>query len=68
MNKQEMQAFRELFSKYCRQEINKGHCESDGSNFALLIAHMMKSSTVSPMTKKMTRMNRRQMEHDGPRV
>lgn len=29
MNKQEMQAFRELFSKYCRQEINKGHCESD---------------------------------------
>lgn len=28
MNKQEMQAFRELFSKYCRQEINKGHCES----------------------------------------
>ena len=23
MNKQEMQAFRELFSKYCRQEINK---------------------------------------------
>lgn len=29
MNKQEMQAFRELFSKYCRQEINKGHCESE---------------------------------------
>ena len=62
MNKQEMQAFRELFSKYCRQEINKA------ANFALLIVHMMKSSTVSPMTKKMTRMNRRQMEHDGPRV
>ena len=38
------------------------------ANFALLIVHMMKSSTVSPMTKKMTRMNRRQMEHDGPRV
>ena len=33
MNKQEMQAFRELFSKYCRQEINKGHCESDGCEF-----------------------------------
>ena len=26
-------AFRELFSKYCRQEINKGHCESDGCEF-----------------------------------
>ena len=24
-----MQAFKELFSKYCRQEINKGHCEED---------------------------------------
>lgn len=68
MNKQEMQAFRELFSKYCRQEINKGHLNLMAANFALLIAHMMKSSTVSPMTKKMTRMNRRQMEHDGPRV
>lgn len=68
MNKQEMQAFRELFSKYCRQEINKGHCESDGCEFCSLIVHMMKSSIVSPMTKKMTRMNRRQMEHDGPRV
>ena len=33
MNKQEMLAFRELFSKYCRQEINKGHCESDGCEF-----------------------------------
>ena len=33
MNKQEMKAFRELFSKYCRQEINKGHCESDGCEF-----------------------------------
>ena len=33
MNKQEMQAFRELFSKYYRQEINKGHCESDGCEF-----------------------------------
>lgn len=29
MNKEEMQAFRELFSKYCRQEINKRHCEAD---------------------------------------
>lgn len=29
MNKEEMQVFRELFSKYCRQEINKGHCEAD---------------------------------------
>ena len=29
MNKEEMHAFRELFSKYCRQEINKGHCEAD---------------------------------------
>lgn len=29
MNKEDMQAFRELFSKYCRQEINKGHCEAD---------------------------------------
>ena len=29
MNKEEMQAFHELFSKYCRQEINKGRCEAD---------------------------------------
>lgn len=29
----ERKAFRELFSKYCRQEINKGHCDSDGCEF-----------------------------------
>lgn len=29
----ERKAFRKLFSKYCRQEINKGHCESDGCEF-----------------------------------
>lgn len=29
MSREEMQVFRELFSKYCRQEINKGHCEVD---------------------------------------
>ena len=29
MTGQEMQTFKELFSKYCRQEINKGHCEAD---------------------------------------
>ena len=29
----ERKAFRKLFSKYCRQEINKGHCEPDGCEF-----------------------------------
>ena len=29
MTEQEKQTFRELFSKYCRQEINKGHCDAD---------------------------------------
>lgn len=33
MSKEEMQAFRELFSKYCRQEINRGHCEPDCCDF-----------------------------------
>lgn len=28
MTEQEMKTFKELFSKYCRQEINKGHCEA----------------------------------------
>ena len=68
MNKQEMQAFRELFSKYCRQEINKGHCESDGCEFCSVNSAYDEIFNRSPMTKKMTRMNRRQMEHDGPRV
>ena len=63
----DMQAFRELFSNVDKKS-TKGTVNLMAANFALLIAHMMKSSTVSPMTKKMTRMNRRQMEHDGPRV
>ena len=67
MNKQEMQAFRELFSKYCRQEINKGHCESDGCEFCSV------NSAYDEIFNRfsddeVTRMNRRQMEHDGPRV
>ncbi len=33
MNKEEMQTFRVLFIKYCRQEINKGHCEADSCEF-----------------------------------
>lgn len=27
MTAEEKATFKELFSKYCRQEINKGHCE-----------------------------------------
>lgn len=27
MTEKENAIFKELFSKYCRQEINKGHCE-----------------------------------------
>lgn len=30
VSEEELQQFKELFSKYCRQEINKGHCD-DGS-------------------------------------
>lgn len=30
MTAQEKQTFKELFSKYCRQEINAGHCDADG--------------------------------------
>lgn len=29
MSKEEMQVFSKLFSQYCRQEINRGHCEPD---------------------------------------
>lgn len=29
MTEQEKQTFKELFSKYCRQEMNKGHCTGD---------------------------------------
>lgn len=29
MSKEEMQVFRKLFRQYCRQEINRGHCEPD---------------------------------------
>lgn len=68
MNKQEMQAFRNSSVSTVDKKSTKGTVNLMAANFALLIAHMMKSSTVSPMTKKMTRMNRRQMEHDGPRV
>lgn len=33
MSKEEMQVFSKLFSKYCRQEINRGHCEPDCCDF-----------------------------------
>ncbi len=29
MTEKEMQLFKELFSKYCRQEINRGLCTED---------------------------------------
>ena len=29
MTEEELQLFKELFSKYCRQEINSGHCAED---------------------------------------
>ena len=29
MSKEDMQMFSKLFSQYCRQEINRGHCEPD---------------------------------------
>ena len=29
MTEEELQLFKELFSKYCRKEINKGHCAED---------------------------------------
>lgn len=29
MTEEELQLFKELFSKYCRQEISKGHCTDD---------------------------------------
>lgn len=29
MTNEEKQTFKELFSKYCRQEMNKGHCTGD---------------------------------------
>ncbi len=33
MSKEEMQVFSKLFSQYCRQEINRGHCEPDCCDF-----------------------------------
>lgn len=33
MSKEEMQVFSKLFSQYCRQEINRGHCEPDCSAY-----------------------------------
>ena len=33
MSKEEMQVFSKLFSKYCRQEINRGHCAPDCCDF-----------------------------------
>ena len=29
MTAEEKSTFKELFGKYCRQEVNKGHCEAD---------------------------------------
>ena len=29
MTEKELRLFKELFSKYCRHEINKGHCVED---------------------------------------
>ena len=29
MTKEEKSTFKELFGKYCRQEVDKGHCEAD---------------------------------------
>ena len=29
MTEKELRTFKKLFSKYCRQEISKGHCEED---------------------------------------
>ncbi len=29
MSEQEIQQFKSLFSMYCRQEVNAGHCQSD---------------------------------------
>jgi len=29
MTKHELQLFQELFGKYCKQEIGRGHCEPD---------------------------------------
>ena len=33
MNDKEMQTFRSLFSDYCFQEINKGHCDEGDCEF-----------------------------------
>lgn len=29
MNEEELQQFKEMFQKYCQQEIQKGHCADD---------------------------------------
>ena len=33
MTKEDIQEFKLLFSKYCRQEINQGKCEADTCSF-----------------------------------
>ena len=33
MTEKEKETFKELFGKYCRQEINKGHCDGVECNW-----------------------------------
>lgn len=33
MTEQDMKTFKELFGKYCHQEVKNGHCEPDGCEF-----------------------------------
>ena len=53
MSKEEMQVFSKLFSKYCRQEINREDTVSQtAATSAPSIVHTMKSLIVSQMMKK----------------